>query len=150
MKLELEAFSRWMREAIERGLFEAHWNEVGEDRETIALEPDFSKLLAMERAGALVSFSAREADGALAGYALMLASPPFLYKAHVFAYSIAIYIDPAHRGHGAVLVRLIERELRGRGVAKVFFIARAGTAFGKVLEELGYAASETAFAKLLA
>jgi hypothetical protein len=50
VKVALEPFSRWCREALERGLFEAHWREVGEDHERIPLELDLEKLLALERA----------------------------------------------------------------------------------------------------
>jgi GNAT superfamily N-acetyltransferase len=155
VKVQVEAFSRWMREAVELGLFEAHWNEVGEDRDTIALEPDFHKLLGMERAGLLASFTARDAAGMLAGYAMMLVAPHILYKAHVFACSVTLYIAPEHRGHGPELIRLVEREMRGRGVSKIFLAGKQSAQKGErstlesLLPEMGYTLSETSFGKLL-
>lgn len=150
VRIQSEAFSRWMREAVQLGLLEAHWNEVGEHRDTIALEPDFEKLLGLERAGVMACATARaEVGSALLGYAAMLVSPHLLYKSHLLAYSISVYMTPEHRGHGPELVRAIERDMRGRGATKVFFIAKERTAFADVLEGMGYEPSETAFGKLL-
>jgi len=149
VKAALEPFSRWCREALERGLFEAHWREAGEDHEEIPLELDLEKFLQLERAGVLAGFSAREDDGKLAGYAMMVVSTHLNYKSRVFAFSHSIYVAPEHRGHGLELIRLIEREMRGRGVSKIVFNAKDRTGFGTVLEGLGYAGMEQAWGKLL-
>ena len=149
MKFQLEAFSRWSREALERGLFEAHWREVGEDLEEIPLEIDLEKLVLLERAGMLAGFSARTDDGSLAGYAVMVVSAHINYKSHVFALSHAIYMAPEHRGKGLDLIRLVEREMRGRGVSKIVFLEKEGAGFGLVFKGMGYRLSETAWGKLL-
>ena len=149
VKVQLEAFSRWSREALERGLFEAHWREVGEDIEEIPLELDLEKLLMLERAGMLAGFSARTDEGALAGYAMMICSTHINYRAHVFAVSHAIYMAPEHRGKGLDLIRLVEREMRGRGISKIVFLEKEGSGFGLVLKGMGYRRSETAWGKLL-
>lgn len=149
MKCQLEAFSRWMREAVERGMFEAQWREVGENLEEIPLEPDFEKLLQLERIGMLASFTARTDEGELAGYALIVCAPHIFYKSHAFAFSQVIYIAPEHRGRGSDLIVVIERELRGRGASKVFFMTKDSTDFGRIFEALGYARSETSWGKLL-
>ena len=149
MKFQLEAFVRWSREAIERGIVEAYWREVGEDHEAIPLEPDLEKLLQIERAGILSCFTARRHDGELAGFAMMLSSPHLFYKSHLFAHCYAIYLAPEHRGHGPDMIALIEREMRGRGATKVFFATKDATSFGRVFGALGYRRSETSWGKLL-
>ncbi len=150
IEFQLEAFSRWMREAVERGLFEAHWKEVGEDRDRIALDLDFQKLLTLERVGVLAAFSARESSGGeLVGYAMVMVSPHLIYRNDIFAFCQEIYLHPEHRGHGAELVRVIERELRGRGAAKLLFSSKESTRAEELFGALGYAPSERSWGKLL-
>jgi GNAT superfamily N-acetyltransferase len=79
----------------------------------------------------------------------MILSTHLNYKSHVFAFGHAIYIAPGHRGHGLELIRLIEREMRGRGVSKIVFNAKDRTGFGAVLAALGYCGMEQAWGKLL-
>ena len=148
MKYQAEPFSRWMREALEGGLFEAHWREVGAFIEEIPLEVDFEKFLALERAQVLACFTARDDAGKLAGYAIMICAPSLNHKESVFAQSQAIYISPEHRGHGAQLLWLVERELRGRGVDVFVFMTKPGR-MTQLLEATGYRPIETAMAKLL-
>jgi GNAT superfamily N-acetyltransferase len=154
VRIDAEPFSRWMGEAADAGLFEAHWREVGEHLHDIPLEPDFKQLLMAERAGVLASFTLREdpigeEPGALRGYAMMMCSTHLFYRSHLFAYSHALYVAPERRGHGLELIRTVEREMRGRGVKKAFFLIKRGTEYGAIFERLGYEPGEEAWGKLL-
>ncbi len=156
MRISEEPFSRWCREAVDGGLFEAHWREIGRDREKIQLEPDFDKFHSLERIGALVCFSAREdgtgaGKGALLGYAVYLCTSHLHYKSHRFAYADMIYLVPEARAgwNGANLVRFAERALAARGVSKIIYHLKLSHDFSPLLERLGYEPSEKLLEKLL-
>lgn len=151
MRLEQEPLTRWCREAVEAGLFEAHWREVESDLDRFPLEPDFEKFFALERAGVLVSFTAREERGGLAGYAIYFASPPLHHKSSVFAYCDSVYLAPEQRrGRAGIdLLRVAERVLVARGVAKIVYPVKLHHDWGPVLERLGYAAAEQLYAKVV-
>jgi len=150
MDFQAEPFCRWCREAVERGLFEAHWREVGRYRDQIALEPDFEKFALLERAQLFPCYTARK-GGVLAGYAMFICSPALHAKAHVFAYCDAIYVAREHRGPGVGkrFMEFIERELVGRGVAKIVYHFKRAQDQGALMESLGYEAAETLYEKLV-
>lgn len=150
MEFQAEPFSRWCREAVERGLFEAHWREVGRYRDRIALEPDFEKFALLERAQVLACYTARK-EGILTAYAMFICSPALHAKSHVFAFCDAIYVAREQRGPGVGkrLIELAERELIARGVAKIVYHFKTAQDQGALLRSLGYEAAETLYEKLV-
>jgi ribosomal protein S18 acetylase RimI-like enzyme len=62
-----------------------------------------------------------------------------------------IYVVPEHRGRGLGLdlARLIESEMRARGVSMLSFVSAKGSEFSASIGRLGYVAGEMAFNKLL-
>ena len=114
MQYQAEPFSKWCREAIERGLFEAHWREVGVNQDIKKLDPDLNKCFGLERAQALPAYTARS-DGALMGYAVFFCSTGLHYREWVTAYADVLYMVPEARGNASQLIRYCERELLARG-----------------------------------
>lgn len=147
--IQPEPMTSWWREAVSRGLFEAHWVEVGRDRDKIRLNPDWERWLRLQQANALRCFTIRK-DGVLVGYAgfLFMAHPH--YKDHVFAHCDVIYVAPEHRGITAVkLLKLVERELTADGASKISFHIKREHDHARLFEGLGYTASETIYEKLV-
>lgn len=124
-----------------------HWEEVGQDRTRMRLDPDWEAGLALEQAGQLAVFAAR-IDGRLVGYSVFVVRRHFHYRTVRIAVNDLIYIAPAHRGRLAMrLIRGAEPELVARGVAKIFYGVKAWLDFGPLLKRLGYAPMETVWAK---
>lgn len=148
--IKAEPFSRWCREAVERGLFEAHWQEVGRYKDKIALEPDFEKFSLLERMQLLPCFSARK-GGELVGYAIYVCTPALHYKSHVCALCDAIYVVPEHRpsGAGPKMMQLARAELKGRGLSKIVYHFKREHDHPRLMAQLGCEPSETLYEDLL-
>jgi len=149
LDIRSEAFTRWCREAVEHGLFEAHWREVGRYKEKIQLEPDFQKLTMFERGQILASFTVRD-NGRLVGYSMFICTPALHYMSHVVAYNDAIYVVPELRGAaGRALIQVAERELIARGASKIVYHFKVAHDRGPLMDKLGYEAAENIYEKLV-
>jgi len=151
MKIQTEAFTRWSREAVDRGLFEAHWRELCRDADKLALDPDLEKYFAMEKMGALASFTVRDDDAQLAGFATFLCTTHPHYRSHSMACSDLVYLRPAYRGRGwgSQLLQFAFRELAGRGVSMIHVLAAKDSRLEILLEGAGFRHVENAWEKLL-
>lgn len=131
-------------------LFEAHWQEVGRHRESLALAPNWPAYEQIEGAGLLRIVAAREA-GALVGYVFFVLSPSLHYAPHSFAVADLVYLDPAHR-RGLAGLRLLRFALelaRADGAALVTFNCKLSKDFGILLARLGFEPAETLYTKAL-
>ncbi len=146
VQVQLEPIGKWAREAVERGLLEAHWREVDRDLEDIELEPDFDAWFTLDRAGLLASYTVRR-EGELVGYALFLVHRHLHFKSHKFASCDSIYVARGERagGGGMQLLRYIVRDLTERGVAKILMHVPIAHDFGPALKLLGFKATETLY-----
>ena len=151
LSIQAEPFSRLCREAIQRGLFEAHWREVGMFRDRIVLEPDFEKSFQLERAQCLASYSVRDAGGVLVGYAVYICATATHYRSHVCGSCDVLYLAPEHRGGGTAvrLLRMAERDLVARGVSKVVYHFKLEHDQQALMRRLGYEPTETLYEKVV-
>lgn len=133
-----EPFAAWHQEA--KPLFRKHWEEVGMDRDKIALNVDYGRFLGLDKAGVLPCYTARQPaaqGGALAGYAVFLATPHLHYMDHVFAYCDVVYL--ADRGPGAALrffdYFIEDMRLQDRVSKFLFHEKVANASFGAMLKK---------------
>jgi hypothetical protein len=133
-------------------LFLAHWKEVAIDRESIALEPDFDKYVALDAAGVLAVQTARR-DGALAGYFFSLVVPHLHYRSCLAALTDIYFLDPAARTGFAYprFFAFVARDLRSRGVKKHWTMTKChlNPKLGELWERMGYRRTETVYTKIL-
>lgn len=127
-------------------LLRMHYDEIAVHKD-IQLEPFHEAYQAMEDAGMMVIFTARE-NGELVGYAAFIVSKMLHYKSHVQAVQDVLYIHPGLRGRtvGFRFIKYIDDQLTADGVSLIVHHVKVlHPALGKVLEKLGYAQIETVF-----
>lgn len=97
-----------------------HWQETEKHRHGLALNPNYDLLFARERAGQLLQFVARAADGSIAGHVRMYLGTS-VHTSTLFAEEDTLFMRPQHRG-GYLVVRLLryaERALRRVGAREI-------------------------------
>lgn len=151
LRIARENFWQWRDEAPP--LFRAHWEEIALYREEVPLDPDYEKLLELERIGVLHAFTVRRKDDdALCGYSGYLVLPHIHYKSTIVAMNDVIYLDPKYRRGttAARLVRFCESYLSSTiGARRFTYHVKIAHDFGPLLERMGYAREETIFGKLV-
>lgn len=123
-----------------RPLFERHWREIA-TYDDIPLDPDYAAYEAIEQAGGLIIYTARD-GGTLAGYAVFMVRASHLhYKSHGWALNDIFWVAPEFRGWGVggLLMDFIEADMRARGVNVVQMRTKViHPHLGKLLGGRGY------------
>ena len=128
-------------------LFKRHWEELALNRDTIPLDPDWQRYMAMDVGGVLKITTAR-CGNTLAGYIFNLVNTHLHYRSTLFANIEMFWLDPAYRG-GTFAVKWFrqnDKMLRDMGVQKIVVTTKnhymAGRV-GSVFRRLGYKPIET-------
>lgn len=131
-------------------LFEAHWQEIALNQGQIALEPNWTAYAALEGAGHLRIFTARE-GGELVGYFFLILAGSLHYRSHEFAVTDLIYLAPAHRRGlaGLRFIKFGEQCLRADGASMMIVNVKNHASFGPVMERAGFSPIETLYSKVL-
>jgi GNAT superfamily N-acetyltransferase len=129
-------------------LIEDHWRQVALDQDTIPLDPDWEKYLAMDEM-CIVHLTTARYHGELVGYAVYLLSNALHYKTLEVAEADMFWLAPEHRKGwaGVHLIKCAEASLKDLGVHKVFNKVKLHADVGKVFEYLGHTAVERVYAK---
>lgn len=149
LSFQVEAFSAVQPELLP--LFPRHWEELALDKEEVPLDPDWARYAQMEATGAISMVTARE-NGRLVGYCIMLLGPGLHYRTCYDAKMDIFWIAPEQRGHampGLRLFRAVEKELRRRGVQRVYLGSKLHKDVGRLFVALGYHPVETWYSKML-
>lgn len=154
--LEWEPINKLMVEDNLSDLLFNHWVEVALDKDSIPLDPDWERVLELEKAGVFYAAAMRR-EGKLIGYNAFAVYPHVHYKSTLHAFNDVIYIDPAERGFAGVrLVRGVESMLKDLGVRKVVYhtklhvhVGHGEKLVGDFLGVLGYKHFENLYCKLL-
>ena len=132
-------------------LWEAHWREIGQDRERVLLDPDWDKYGRLDALGMLEITAARR-GGALVGYLFSVVDTHLHYRSTIFAAQDLRYLRPDCRG-GRTALRLAEAheaQLRARGVVKAIGnVKLASDRDGRLFDHLGWRPAETLYVKAL-
>lgn len=102
-------YTQFLDEAA--ALIVRHWNEVGQHRDILRLDPDHDRYLALERAGALHILVARDATNRIVGYAFVIGPVPHPRdRAAMMGTDDIIYAEPMHRRRGVGIQMMIESD----------------------------------------
>jgi Acetyltransferase (GNAT) family len=133
-----------------RELFERHWREIALNHAEVPLDIDHARYDAMAAAGGLHVLTVRRA-GKLIGYHIAIVSGHLHYASTLHGITDVYWIAPECR-HGVTAVRMfqaVERELKRRGVRKLFTATKLHLDQGALFEHLGYRPVERLYAKLI-
>jgi hypothetical protein len=128
----------------------AHWQELAK-YEDIELAPDRNRYDAMESAGVLRVFTARDELG-LIGYAVFIISPLLHYRKALHAQQDVFFIERRARGTtGVRFIRFCENQLTLDGVQLVVHHAKTDPkhSMASILERMGYETIDVVMAKRL-
>lgn len=148
LSFQVEAWSDALPEM--RLLFLRHWEELALDQESVPLDPNYKRYGELEASGALSCVTVRE-NGRLVGYAVMFVTPGLHYCSCLEARMDMFWIMPEVRGRmgGKRLFRAVEKELRRRGVQRVYVGSKLHRDVGRLFTALGYRPIETWYSKML-
>lgn len=131
-------------------LLEKHYEEIAHHKD-IPLDPDVERYNAMDDAGLLRCFTARDC-GRLIGYAIFITAPHLHYKSTRIANQDVLFLAPEAR-NGTTAMRFFdffEGRLRDEGWQLTFQHEKiAHPALGRLAEKRGYEAMDRIWAKRL-
>lgn len=139
-----EAFAEAM------ALLRRNYDETGAWSPT-AFAPDVQAYLGLWINGNLLYHVARDADGALVGYSVMVLGPHPHYDGEPQATQDALYVAPGYR-HGSAGVRLIRQSdalARRAGAHVAYRQSTPHREISPLLERLGYHAMDTTYGRRL-
>lgn len=132
-------------------LHQAHYDETELYRAGIAMSPNYEGMKEREHAGRLIQFTARDADGALAGHMRVYISPS-QHTNTLIATEDTFYFAPEHRGGftAARLWQFVERSVIAIGVREIYFDSKLVNKADAMARYLKYQPIATRFAKAIA
>lgn len=131
-------------------LLPEHWREVAYYAD-IPLDPDTERYEAIENAGGLRCYTARN-SGRLVGYAFYFVGPHLHYKGAVVAQQDVLYVERSHRGGlGLKLIMWCDEQLRAEHVQVVTHHVKNAPHlnFGPLLKRKGYEPTDTLWSRRL-
>lgn len=135
---------RYQREPVTHDLIEEmfpllrlHYEEIAKFKD-IPLEPDQESYIALDKAGIVRAFTARDEANTLQGYAVFFVKHNLHYKSSLQAVQDVLYVNPTSRGFGAKFILWCDKELQREGVQAVYHHVKSEHNFGPLLERMGY------------
>ena len=149
LSFQVERFADVLPEV--KPLLPRHWEELALDKDAVPLDPNWQRYAELDAVGAISLVTARE-NGRLVGYCYMILSPGLHYRTCYEARMDIFWLDPSVRGQampGVRLFKAVEKELRRRGVQRVYMGSKLHKDVGRLFERLGYRPIETWYSKML-
>lgn len=133
-------------------LLRAHYLELAKNQDKVHLDPDWDRYIAMERADALLLYTARE-DGELIGYSCFFSSPHPHYKALRLVNNDVLFLRADKRvgRTGMRFIDFCEQAVRAEYPHEQFALtwhAKEGTDLGAILPRKGYGVQDVILSKL--
>jgi GNAT superfamily N-acetyltransferase len=129
-------------------LLELHYKEIAHFKD-IKLNPDFESYEKLERLGSLRTYTARDQQSRLVGYAVFFIRHNIHYKESLQAVQDIIFVHPEQRGFGRRFIEWCDAELAKEKVEAVYHHVKAAHNFGPMLERLGYQLVDLIYARRL-
>lgn len=128
----------------------AHWQEIALNKNIIPLAPDWDAYEALEAAGVLRIFTARE-SGRLVGYFACFVRRHLHYRETLFAVNDVLFLTREHRKGwaGPRLIRFAEKCLKADGVTVLAINTKRHRPFDLLLKRMNYTTAETVYQKVL-
>ena len=116
-----------------------HWEELALHKEKVPLDPQYNVYLERDAQGGVILVTARE-DGKLIGYFVGFIAPGLHYQTCLTCTMDIFYVHPDHRGGGTGyhLFKSAEKELKRRGVQRLFVGSKLHKDASWLFEKLGY------------
>lgn len=125
-----------------------HYEELALDQDKVPLDPQYDIYLTREDNGEVLVVTLR-AEGELCGYFIGFVSPALHYRTCLTCIMDIFYVVKEWRGHGGgeILFRGVERELKNRGVQRVFVGSKLHKDASWLFENMGYTEVERYYSK---
>lgn len=132
-------------------LLEKHYLEIAHYQD-IKLEPDFEQYAKIEDCGLLRTFTARDDQGVMVGYAVFFVKSNLHYKSSKQAVQDVIYIERSRRGAGIgkEFIQWCDEQLKADGCQVVYHHIKDKHNFGPMLETMGYQLVDLIYGRRLA
>jgi predicted GNAT superfamily acetyltransferase len=133
-------------------LLEAHWQEVGRNREVMRLSPMWDAYRAMEESGRLLALAAFDEAGQMVGYSASFVIRNLHYSEVIYAQNDVLFVaDSARKGGiAASLMEETERRAAEMGAVEVRWHAKEGSKLDRILRrKKGYSVQDITFSKML-
>ena len=132
-----------------RPLTEAHWREIANYQDVIALQPDREFYVRASAEGSIIAVTCR-CDGVLVGYALFYLKRLAHYQQVTQAVNDVIFLDAGHRGPvGLQLIDQSERICRAMGLDKLVWHVKPTHDWSAILKRRGYIVEDLILGKIL-
>lgn len=127
-----------------------HWREIALGHDKVPLDIARDRYQALCDSGILHVVTARD-DGVMIGYHVALITPHLHYNSTIHGMTDVYFILPEYRKGfvGIKLFKFVEKDMKERGVKKIFTGTKKHLDMGRVLEHLGYTATETTYTKFI-
>lgn len=134
---QVEPFPPFLKEV--KPILPIHWEELALHKEKVPLNPQYNVYLQRDAQGGVISVTARE-DGKLIGYFVGFIAPGLHYQTCLTCTMDIFYVHPDHRGGGTGyhLFKSAEKELKRRGVQRLFVGSKLHKDASWLFEKLGY------------
>lgn len=127
-----------------------HYEELALNKEKVPLSPQYHIYTNAEQKGELLFVTLRKL-GKLVGYFIGFIAPGLHYSTCLTCNMDIFYVLPEHRGDGAglQLFKFVEKELKNRGVQRLFVGSKMHKDASWLFEKLGYTPVETYYSSWL-
>ena len=146
LSLQVEPWAPFRAES--ESLLPRHWQEVALDQDRVELAPNWARYADLDAVGALSLVTMRN-NGALCGYCIMIVAPGLHAMTTLEARMDVFWVAPEVRGRmgGVRLFKAVERELKRRGVKRIFAGSKLHRDSGALFIRLGFMPIERWFEK---
>lgn len=131
-------------------LLPIHYKELALNQDKVPLSPQFDRYIDAENRGELLFISLRSA-GEIVGYFIGFVAPALHYSTCLTCQMDIFYVLPEYRGGGAgfQLFKFVEKNLKQRGVQRMFVGSKMHKDASWLFEKLGYVPVETYYSTWL-
>tara|TARA_Y100000385_G_scaffold275582_1_gene320124 strand:+ start:472 stop:924 length:453 start_codon:yes stop_codon:yes gene_type:complete len=132
-------------------LLEQHYKEIALDQDVIKLNPDWDAYAKYDSIHALRCYTARNDDGDLIGYFVLMVSTSLHYKDHLFANNDVIFLrKDARKGMtGVKLIKYAVKCLQREGITRININTKTHQPFDVIVERLGFELIERVYSLVL-
>jgi GNAT superfamily N-acetyltransferase len=150
LSMQVEPTVAILREAEATGMLQRHWEELALDKGRVPLQPDWRRYGEMEAQGMLSTVAVRQRSQ-LVGYSIMVVSTGLHYADCPEARMDIFWLMPEVRGGpgGLQMFRKHEKELRRRGVRRIYVGSKLHRDSSPLFRRLGYQPVELWLSKML-
>lgn len=130
-------------------LHQQHWLETEKHRHGLAMNPDYGAMLADERAGQMIQFTARAGGQLVGNLRMYIRTGRHTQTQH--AVEDTLYLAPEHRaGRNAIrFIEFVHDSMRTIGVLEIRADAKLVNGTDRLLKFMGYLPVATQFVKFL-